>query len=306
MAYREWTAASSWWRLRKARGFVFHSPNYVVPPVHGPAVATIHDLSTFLYPNFHPAARVAMLDRELPKTLRRASHFITVSEFVRREVIQTFNLREEQVVSIHNGVEARFKPKEAAQTHRALSSLGLTHGSYLLCVSTVEPRKNIDTLLDAYLGLPARQRQRMLLVIAGSAGWRSDALHRRLRDTAGDGVRYLEYVPDEKLPSLYAGATALALASFYEGYGLPVIEAMACGVPVIVSNAASLPEVAGPDALLVDPRDVDGWRAALERAIDDVSWRQKCIASGLIATQSTTWERCITRTVDVYEQALHA
>lgn len=306
MAYRVFSAVYYRWRLRSVRDHLFHSPNYMVPPVWGPAVATIHDLSHLRHPQYHPAARVALLHAELPRTLQRASHLITVSEFVRREVIDTLGLPEHRVFAVHNGVDARFAPLSAAQTRPVLSGLGLVHGSYLLCVATIEPRKNIDTLLDAYLALPAALRERVPLVVAGASGWNSEALHRRLRDAAPQGVRYLAYVPEASLPALYAGARAFALASFYEGYGLPVIEAMASGVPVVVSDAASLPEVAGPDALRVNPHDADAWRQALLRAVDDAAWRSICIASGLQRAQAATWQQCVTRTVDVYQRAAAA
>ena len=303
-AYRLLTPAFYWWRLRSVRDHLFHSPNFMLPPVQGPAVATVHDLSTFLYPRFHPAVRVSLLAAEMPKTLARATHLITDSEFTRREVISTFGWSEDRITAVPLGVDARYTPMRAEETRRVLGPLGLTHGRYLLCVSTVEPRKNIDTLLDAYLALPAALRERAPLVVAGSTGWHSDALRERMRDAAGQGVRYLDYIPENDLPLLYAGAATFALASFYEGFGLPVLEAMASGVPVVASNASSLPEVAGPDAMLLDPYDVDAWREAMWKSLDDIEWRERCIASGLTLARVATWQRCVTRTVDVYERAL--
>jgi alpha-1,3-rhamnosyl/mannosyltransferase len=181
--------------------------------------------------------------------------------------------------------------------------LGLVHGSYILCVSTLEPRKNIGTLLDAYLALPEMLRRRFPLVIAGAPGWHSDALHERLRGAAARGVRYVQYVPEPNLPALYAGAAVFALASLYEGYGLPVLEAMASGVPVLASNASSLPEVTGPDALLLPPLDIDAWRYGIERALEDHAWRQRCIAGGILRARQATWERCVAGTLDVYQKA---
>lgn len=289
------------WRLRDMGDHIFHAPNYLVPPVRGPAVATIHDLSTIRYPHFHPKLRVRRMEAELPKTMGRADRIITVSEFVRHEVVQTLGADPARVVTICNGVDPMFRPLGADKTQDTLARLGLVHGRYILSVSTIEPRKNIGTLLDAYLGLSPTLRNRVPLVIAGATGWLSEDLHKRLMDAAQHGVRYLRYVDEADLVALYAGATLFALASLYEGYGLPVLEAMACGIPVIVSDAGSLPEVAGAGALKVNPLDVDAWREAIERGIQDEPWRLCSANTGRALARLASWERCVRSTVDLYE-----
>ncbi|GAB4405055.1 MAG: hypothetical protein OHK0048_24760 [Rhodoferax sp.] len=284
-------------RLRGWRDHVFFSPNYFLPPVSGPALATVHDLSTLLYPQFHPSARVALMDRELPRTLARAQLLLTDSEFVRQELIAHCGVAPERVCAIPLGVDAGFAPRTPEQTRAVLARHGLTHGGYVLCVATLEPRKNIDRLLDGYFMLPPALRTRFPLVLVGSEGWRSADLHARVAALADQGVRYLRYVPEAELHTLYAGAALFALVSLYEGFGLPVIEAMASGVPVLTSNAASLPEVAGDMALQVAPQNVDAIAAGLRRGLEDDAWRTAARHGGPARAAQFRWDACVRRTL---------
>lgn len=288
------------WRLQRFDDHLFHSPNYFLPPFGGPAVATLHDLSTLLYPEFHPSARVAYMNTELPKTLSRATHLITVSEFVRAEVIKHLSWPADKITAIGLGVDARFHPRTAQMTQPVLSTYGLTHGAYTLCVATVEPRKNIERLLEAHQALPEPLRLRYPLVLAGSAGWNSEALHQRIKQLQGPGLHYLNYVPQDHLYALYAGARLFAFPSIYEGFGLPILEAMASGTPVLISNRASLPEVAGGAAWQVNPLDVDDIRDGLAHALQDAGWREQAISAGLRRASEHSWKRCFDQTRAVY------
>ena len=288
------------WRLQRFDDHLFHSPNYFLPPFSGPAVATLHDLSTLLFPEFHPSARVAYMDAELPKTLSRATHLITVSEFIRAQVIKHLSWPADKITAIGLGVDARFRPQSALMTQSVLSTYGLTHGAYTLCVATVEPRKNIERLLDAHLALSEPLRRRYPLVLAGSAGWNSEALHQRIKQLQGPGLYYLNYVPQDHLYALYAGARLFAFPSIYEGFGLPVLEAMASGTPVLISDQASLPEVAAGAAWQVNPLNVDDIRDGLEHALQDESWREQAISAGLRRASEHSWKRCFDQTRAVY------
>jgi alpha-1,3-rhamnosyl/mannosyltransferase len=175
-------------------------------------------------------------------------------------------------------------------------------GAYTLFTGTVEPRKNIGTLLDAYSRLPAALRGRCPLVVCGYRGWQSDALHRRLEEAQAQGwVKYLGFVSNEMLPLLMAGARLFAYPSVYEGFGLPVLEAMASGVPVVCSNATTLPEVTGGAAAMHEPNDVDTLLVCLQQGLEDGTWRHEARERGLVRADQFSWERCASETMAVYK-----
>jgi alpha-1,3-rhamnosyl/mannosyltransferase len=171
----------------------------------------------------------------------------------------------------------------------------------LLALATLEPRKNLTRLLDAYEQLDATLRKRYPLVLAGAMGWHADRIVQRIDALVarGEAIK-LGYVSEELLPRLLAGARAMAFPSIYEGFGLPPLEAMAAGVPVVASSASSIPEVTGEAALLVAPEDTDGLREALDRALTDTAWRDEAIARGLQRARRFSWQRCVDATVNVY------
>lgn len=291
-------------RLAPHAGAVYHSPNFILPPFSGPSVATIHDLSTHLYPQFHPPARIDFMKHQLPLTLRRATHLITDSDAIRQEVIQHFSWPPEHITAIPLGVDPTFRPHSPEELLPILSAIHLQPGRYILCVATIEPRKNIDRLITAYLALPDRQRKHHPLVLVGSPGWNSDDLHRRIQGLQGQQIRYLRYLPQRELRAVMAGAALFAFPSLYEGFGLPVLEAMASGVPVVTSKHSSLPQASGGAALLCDPTDADAISLLLQRGLDDSVWRQQAIASGMAHARQHTWLQCVDRTVQVYRSLL--
>lgn len=294
------------WRLRDEGDSLFHSPNYFLPPFPGRSVATIHDLSHVWFPQFHPNARVDYLKRALPETLRRADFLITDAESVRQEVIRHFGWPSDRVTAIPLGVDSIFRPRTNVDLLPVLQRYGLQVDGYTLHVGTVEPRKNIDGLLTAYEALPSALRQRVPLVLVGAHGWQSESIHARIGKGAAAGwVHYLNFVQQDELPFLYSGARLFAYPSFYEGFGLPVLEAMASGVPVVTSNGSSLPEVVGSTALLVDPRDVNALTAALARGLEDEVWRASAIGGGLARASAFEWSKCVDSTALVYSKLLH-
>ena len=284
----------------RAADHILHTPNFIALPYDGPLVTTVHDLSCFEFPECHPAHRVRWLERELPHTLERAGRVITVSEHVRKQLLDRFSLPEDKVVAVLNGYDPAFCPRPPAALAMLRERWKLPE-HYLLTVGTLEPRKNLERLLEAYLGLPRADRERCPLVLAGGNGWNDETLLARLGDAERDGtVRRLGYVPQTDLPGIVAGARGFVLVSLDEGFGLPLIEAMACGVPCLTSNCSALPEVAAGAAWLVEPRDVDAIRDGLRILLDDETWCEHARRHSLARAAQLGWAQCARETLAVY------
>ncbi|MDY0313035.1 MAG: glycosyltransferase family 1 protein [Desulfobacterales bacterium] len=297
------------WRNRLLRGLedhVFHGPNYYLPRFHGISVATFHDLSPYFRPEWHPVERVRYMRPEIDLSLQRAAMLITDSEFVRREVMARFGWPGKRVVAVPLASAKDFHPRPANRLAPVLARYDLEPGGYLLYAGTIEPRKNIGSLLDAYGRLPSSLRRRWPLVLAGFRGWKSDALHQRMNRRMREGqLRYLNFVSGEELPFLFAGARLFVFPSLYEGFGLPVLEAMASGVPVVCADAASLPEVAGDAAAMCTPRDVDALSRLMEMGLTDEAWRAAAIVKGQAQARRFSWRRCAMETLAVYQAAVN-
>jgi glycosyltransferase involved in cell wall biosynthesis len=290
--------------LRGGNFAFYFEPAYLPFRTTLPTVITVHDLSHLRHPETHPAARVRKFERELPAAIEQAAVILTPSEFTRGEVIEVFGVSPERVVATPLGADAAFFPRNRDETAAVLEPLALAHGRYFLAVGTLEPRKNIVTTLDAHSRLPQRVRTAYPLVVAGMSGWLNDAIARRLETARARGdVRLLGHVGEEQLPLLYAGAAMLAYPSLYEGFGLPPLEAMASGVPVAVSDRASLPEVVGDAGILVDPYDVEGLTAAMLRVVEDPRFAEDMAARGIERAKAFTWERCAKMTMQAWEDA---
>lgn len=297
------------WRDRRLRGLedhVFHGPNYYLPRFRGPGVVTFHDLSPYLRPEWHPAERVRYMRPEIDLSLQRATMLITDSEFVRQEVIARFRWPAERVAAVPLAGAEGFHPRPVEVLSPVLARYGLAPGGYLLYAGTIEPRKNIDGLLDAYDRLPSSLRRRWPLVLAGFRGWNSEGLHERIVAQERKGyLHYFGYVPEDHLRSLFAGARLFAFPSLYEGFGLPVLEALASGVPVVCSNASSLPEVTGDAAATCPPGDVAALSRLMEMGLTDEAWRAAAIDKGLAQAGRFSWRRCAMETAAVYRTAMN-
>jgi Glycosyltransferase len=302
-AYSTISPALFGWQLRGNRKSILHSPNFSLPPFSGKSVSTVHDLSHIIYPQFHPAARVDFLNISLGPSLARADHVITVSETVRQEMIERGLMPPDRVSAIHLAADSVYQPHSDDMLQPAMEALGLTAGGYCLFVGTVEPRKNVERLIRAYGHLPAELRRTWPLVVAGGKGWNSDATHALMARGQEEGwLRYLSFVDQQWLPALYAGARLMAYPSLYEGFGLPIVEAMASGTPVLTSSVSCMPEVAGGAARLVNPLDLDEMAYALQDCLANEIWRTEARARGLARAAALSWDRCAEQTVDVYKR----
>ena len=284
---------------------LYHEPNYILLPYKGPQVVTVCDLSCFDHPETHPKERVELMQRNMPAAMAKADHIIVISEATSVALQRWFNVDKSRITNTYLAADPRFQPQSADSLTPALAGLGLTAAGYVLCVGTLEPRKNLTTLFLAYAGLPAALRQRYPLVLAGMVGWNTEALMKSAQDLMSRGeLRLLGYVADGVIPSLYAGAAAFCYPSRYEGFGLPALEAMASGVPVITSNRTSLPEVVGDAGLMVDPDDVDSLREQLQRLLEDRVFAEMLGQRGLARSRLFSWERCAKETFAVYKKVM--
>lgn len=284
---------------------LYHEPNFLPQPFAGPTVLTVCDLSCFDHPEAHPAERVRIMERRFPRALQRADQIIVISGASGEALRRWFDVDPQRITTTHLAADPRFAPRSAEMLAPALSSLGLTAGGYVLSVGTLEPRKNLATLFAAYAGLPAALRRRYPLVLAGMKGWGEQEPTPSARELMARGeLRLLGYVADELIPPLYAGAAAFAYPSRYEGFGLPPLEAMASGAPVITGNLTSLPEVVGDAGVMVDPDDVDAMREGLRRLLEDRAFADDLRQRGLLRAGTFSWDRCARETFAVYEKAM--
>lgn len=277
---------------------LFHFPNFIIHPLRtGRAVVTIHDLSFERFPDYTEKSNLARLRTRFSYTLRRADAIIAVSRFTRNELIELHGIPAGRITVIHQGV----RPPDSLIPEKSFDF------PYFLFVGTIEPRKNLTTLLDAWRIATGRKGTawRHKLVIAGSPGWRCPPAEVQVEQRGlSDSVVILDYVPNNELSSLYAGATALVYPSVYEGFGLPPLEAMACRTPVIASDAASIPEATGDAALLLPPHNAEGFADAIIRVAEDEELRRELITRGLSRASSFSWEKTARETLLLYRRVL--
>ncbi len=291
---------------RQTRHDIYHEPNFLAYRFDGPSIITVHDLSWVRYPEMHPIARVRAMDKYFEPGLDRASLILTDSEFVKRELIDVFNVKPERIRPVLLGVEALFHPRSADETRSVLDANGLLHGQYLLAVGTLEPRKNLSVALQAFMRLDPQLRKRFPLVLVGMKGWHTSALEQQIAPLVAAGeIRQLGYLAREDLAKVIAGATTLIYPSIYEGFGLPPLEAMACGVPVITSNVSSIPEVVGDTGVMIAPHDVDGFAEAMRLIITAPEIRAAMAAKALARSREFSWASCVSETVEAYRLVLN-
>jgi glycosyltransferase involved in cell wall biosynthesis len=303
---RHWWAAGLPRHIRQNKYKIFHGTNYDVPLWRGCAtVLTIHDLSILLHPETHTRRSVRRARRRLPLMVRIADAIITPTESVRRELCELFNVAPEKVFAIPEAARECFRPMEFADTESVRQRFGVGD-EFLLAVGTIEPRKNLSVLINAFEEvIRADPASSLQLVIAGGAGWLSGPLFEAIeRSPVTNRILLTDYLHDDDLRALYASCRAFIYPSLYEGFGLPPLEAMACGAPVITSDIPSLKETTSGAAMLFDPRRFEDLAEKLISLLRDKNARLQLANAGLQHASQFSWARAARETLGVYDEAL--
>ena len=293
--------------LARTRAQLLHALGYVSPLAwSGLTVVTVYDLSFLRFPELFNVGNRLYLRRLTPPSVRRAARVIAISEHTRRDVIRLCGVPPERVTTIHLAADARFRPVGEADVARFRRERRLPE-RYILYMGTLEPRKNLGTLIRAYAELRDAGGAPHALVLAGARGWRYEPIFRLVEELGlQEHVLFPGYVPAEEQPLWYSAADVFAYPSLYEGFGLQLLEAMACGTPVIASNSSSLPEVVGDAGVLVEPTDVRGLAEALATLLGDDGRRAELCEAGLARAGAFSWRRMAEQTVQVYREVLRA
>jgi len=296
--------APRFWPLERFTGPVdlLHAPDFVAPASRAPQVITVHDLSFLTVPECAEEGLRKYLTATMPRSVQRADHIIAVSQSTKSDLIRLLNVAEEKITVIYEGVDSRFHPTSLLKAQR--ERVGLPDTPYILALSRLEPRKNFVRLIAAFGQLVAEGYPHAL-VFGGRRGWKYEpiiAAAAALNAKHGQRVYFLDHVNERDLPSVYAGAAACAYPSLYEGFGLPPLEALACGTPVLASNVSSLPEVLGDAALLVAPEDVDAIANGLRQLLDDEGLRASLREKGLARAQQLSWQQSAQAVLTLYQR----
>ena len=286
---------------------LFHATDYRVVRMDCPVVATLHDALPIKHPEWCNPRLRGLKNWLQRKAAQKADHVIAVSHYAVEELVDCFGVDERRISVVPNGVDEEWlEPPDAEEVAATLDACGLRPG-YFLFVGTLQPRKNVERLLEAYLALPQAVRGERQLVIVGNAGARSEELLRRIAAAVQDGagVLWLNRLTDStQLRHVYAGAGVFVFPSLYEGFGIPMVEAFASGVPVVASNVTSLPEVSAGAALEVDPLDVGAIQAAMLALVRDPALRARCITAGRARATQLTWNATARQTAAVYRSLI--
>jgi glycosyltransferase involved in cell wall biosynthesis len=305
---RLWTHLRLSWEMTCQPPDVLFVPAHVLPLVHPrSSVVTVHDLGYLYYPKAHHFLDRLYLDLSTRYSARVASRVIAVSKATKDDLVRRYGIEPGKITVVYSGCDEAMRPVEDEATIEKAKARYSVQGDYVLSVGTLQPRKNLRRLLEAYAMVrkQAEKGETPCLVIAGKKGWLYNQVFQHVvRLGLESEVIFPGYVPQGDLPALLSGARLFVFPSLYEGFGLPVLEAMACGTPVLCSNVSSLPEVAGNAAFLVDPLDVESMAEAMNRLLQDEGLRAQLVKWGFQRVRRFSWERCAGETLAVLENAL--
>ena len=283
---------------------LFHEPDFVLPPTlpRTPTVLTVHDL-TFIRDAESALPKLRhYLNRVVPRSVARATHVLADSMATKNDLVEFFHTSAEKITVVYGGVDARFAPvHDPGRLAAVRARCNIGPGPFILGLSTIQPRKNYRRLIQAFSNLRPLASD-LKLVIVGGRGWLYDSILAEVQQLKLEGcVMFPGFVDDEDLPALYSAAALFAFPSLYEGFGLPVLEAMACGTPVVTSNTSSLIEVGGDAALLVEPTRVDAIEDAMRRILEDADLRQQLVQRGFQQARRFTWDKAASQLKEIYE-----
>jgi glycosyltransferase involved in cell wall biosynthesis len=281
---------------------VFHCPNFVPPPLKGNVVITVHDMVYKVYPGFFPETIRRSLTRHLARAAGNARRVIADSASTKQDIIKFLEVDPDKISVIYPAAASYFKPiKDRRLIDAAKRRYGID-GDYIGFFATLEPRKNAISLIRAYSRLKREGQTKHKLVLAGSTGWDSDDVFKLISKLGLESdVIGTDYVPDEDLPLLMNGAEVVVYPSLYEGFGMPPLEAMACGTPVVTSNTSSLPEVVGDAGIMINPEDVEGLADGIESVLGNPKLQEEMRQKGLAQAKKFSWEQAARETLQVYK-----
>ena len=283
---------------------LLHAPDFVLPPTRARTLVTIHDLSFLVHPECAEPSMVRYLTDAVPRGLRRANVILADSQATRNDLARLLAIDPARVELVYPGVEPRFCPLPATTTEPVRRRLSLPD-HFVLFVSTLEPRKNLVRLLEAFAQIVQTDNSNLHLVIAGRRGWLYEDIFAAIdRLQLHERVQLLDYVHDKDLPALYNLAAAFAYPSIYEGFGIPPLEALACGTPTVVADNSSLPEVVADAAVLVSAEDVGSIASGIARVVSDAALRARLRAVGPDQARKFTWEQAAQRVLACYQRAV--
>lgn len=293
---------------RRGKIDLLHCPKSAIPYFSScPVVVTLHDLIPIKHPETEKYAAQMYWRLQIPIAATRSDFIITDSEYARQEIITDFKVQPDRIVSIPLGFNPDMSSPRDYDFGAALRTRYGLPDSYILYVGTIQPRKNIDSLIKAYARLRRENRQMPGLVIVGRKGWLYDKLFALIKELdLEEQIIFTGFVPDEDLPYIYDGACVFSYLSMFEGFGLPPLEAMACGIPVVVSNTTSLPEVVGDAGISVNPADIDAITAGLRSVLENAETATQMSRRGLARAQLFSWEQCALKTVNAYARVAGA
>ena len=298
-----------WTQIRISWEMLWHPVDVLLilaatlPLIHGKkSISTIHDIAYELFDGIYTGFMEKYQKFSSRYAAKHATKLLTVSQATKDDLVRVYYTDPNKITVTPLGLAEGFRPMNYEEVQPTLDKYNLTYQKYILFLGTIQPRKNIPKLVEAYEKIKKENHIEEKLIIAGGRGWLWEPILKKVKTSGLDGsVKYLDYIPKEDLPKLLAGAKLHTLPAQYEGFGIPALEAMASGVPTVVSNLSSLPEVVGEAGRLVDPNSADSIAEGLLEVLTDNNLRQQMIGKGLEQAKKFTWENCAKRTLEVIE-----